>query len=222
MSGTFRIQKDYWNDGIEIFEKATISFKPGFTTLVGCNGAGKTTVLKHLKQKLDTSQIRHVDFDNVTEGGSRAIENAGYLGDMEFLMSGLISSEGENIVMNLQRIGGSIARAVNSCMADGKTELWVLLDAVDSGLSIDNVRELKSLFRTVMKDCRKRGIALYIIASANEYELVRGSMAYDVISGKYVDVPTYDDYCSLIMESAKKKKHRGRHARKTAGKKKKK
>ena len=42
-------------------------------------------------------------------------------------------------------------------------ERWILLDAVDSGYSIDNVIELKELFDLILYDSHKLGYEVYIV-----------------------------------------------------------
>ena len=87
-----------------------------------------------------------------------------------------------------------------------------MLDAIDSGLSVDNVIEYKELlFKTILEDCKKRGIEVYIIVSANEYELARGEKCFDVQNCEYVDIPDYETYRKLIINSRKYKNKRYKH-----------
>ena len=86
-------------------------------------------------------------------------------------------------------------------------ELWFLLDAVDSGLSIDNVNDLKEyLFKTVIKSERDKRV--YIIVSANAYELARKENCFDVISGKYVRFKDYEEYRDFVLKSKELKVER--------------
>jgi hypothetical protein len=92
---------------------------------------------------------------------------------------------------------------------DISNKRFILLDAIDSGFSIDNIVSLKEdLFKLIFEDARARGIELYIIASANEYELAKGENCLDVISGKYITFKDYEDYYNFILDSRKRKDKR--------------
>lgn len=87
-------------------------------------------------------------------------------------------------------------------------ERWLLLDAIDSGFSIDNVAETKDFFKMVINDFADHGYDLYIVASANEYELANGENCFDVMNGKYVQFKDYDDFKKFILRSREKKDKR--------------
>ena len=54
-----------------------------------------------------------------------------------------------------------------------------MLDAVDSGLSVDNIVDVKEqLFKTILE--YNYGNEIYIVISANEYEMARGEQCFDV------------------------------------------
>lgn len=84
-----------------------------------------------------------------------------------------------------------------------------LCDAIDSGLSIDNIIDVKKyLFDKVIQDCKKDGIDAYIIAAANEYELTNGEQCFDVYNGKYIKFADYNEYAEFIMQSRRNKEKR--------------
>lgn len=68
---------------------------------IGCNGSGKTTLINQLKRLLDKEKITYTSFDNLFDGGENARSWAGYTGDFSFLATAVMSSEGENILMNI-------------------------------------------------------------------------------------------------------------------------
>ena len=194
----FKIDKDYKDIGCDIYKKNYITLKPGITILVGCNGMGKTTLIQQLKHKLENNNIPVISFDNLHDGGSRAREKAGFYGDVDFLATSIQSSEGENINMNLGRFASQIGRFVRENR--DKTELWIFLDAVDSGLSVDNIVDLKELlFKTILNDVSDSDV--YIIASANEYELARDENCFDVYTGNYITFKNYEEYRSFIIKT---------------------
>lgn len=201
-----KIIKDYY-DQETIYEKNSVNLKTGLTVLVGCNGSGKTTMLKQIKNHCREENIPILEFDNLHDGGSNSLSAAGFFGDTNFLMEGMTSSEGEVINMNLCKFAGKMGSFVRK--HSDSERLLFLMDAIDSGLSIDYILELKNLlFKTVMDDLNAKGIEVYIVASANEYELAREEQCLDVISCKYVNINTYDDYRKLVIESRKKKNKR--------------
>lgn len=87
-------------------------------------------------------------------------------------------------------------------------ERWILLDAVDSGLSVDNIIDLKEqLFKTILEEYNF-GNEIYILISANEYEMARDEQCFDVYNGKYITFKDYEEYRKFILESKKWKEQR--------------
>jgi len=207
----FTLEKDYYGEGKNIFSKKSAAIEPGLTVLVGCNGSGKTTFLLAVKEHLKREEIPYLFYDNLRDGGDTARQKAGFFGDISFLATAICASEGENISMNIGRFAYQIGVEIDKYINGRKRpqEIWILIDAADSGLSIDNVREMKQyLFSFIMEDCKKVGIKPYFLVSANEYELVRGEQCYDVARCEYVEFKAYDEYANFIMESRKRKERR--------------
>lgn len=194
---TFKVEKDYFEEGFNLFKKSNIKIEPGLTVLVGCNGTGKTTLLNHIKSELKRDNIIHLSFDNLIDGGANARQVAGIRGNMEWLATATLSSEGENIIMNIanmaQKIGATIRKNTDA------DELWILLDAIDSGLSVDNIIEIKNLFNLIIEDGKKNGTDVYIIISANEYELARNEQCFDVYNCEYITFKDYEHYRKFII-----------------------
>ena len=205
------------NDCGNLYYRSKIAFEPGVTVLVGCNGCGKTTLIRQIKRLLEKDDIPYVAYDNLHDGGSNARQRAGFYGDVDFMATSMCSSEGENIVLNMGNMARSMG-ALTKRHPDAK-ELWFLFDAVDSGLSIDNVLDIKEyLFKTVFEHNKDKDI--YIIISANAYEMCRGEKCFDTWLCKYIDINSYDEYRDFVIKSrerkdkredsfAKKKKKRG-------------
>ena len=189
----------------DIYKKSQISINPGLTVLVGCNGSGKTTFLKLIEEKLIKNKIPVISFDNRVEGGANSVSKAGFEEDFDLLARLVTCSEGEQIKENISLKAEEIGRFVkNNFLAN---EIWILLDAVDSGFSIDNVIELKGLFETILSDLSGKK-KVYILVSANEYELCRGEQCFDVTNSKYVTFEKYDDYRDFILKNRKIKDNR--------------
>ena len=49
MSRYFNLYNDWYGDDYEIFKNYQIKIDTGLTVLVGCNGAGKTTMLNQIE-----------------------------------------------------------------------------------------------------------------------------------------------------------------------------
>ena len=236
MSRAFKMVGDPLDTGEKLFTKKEFAFNPGVTVLVGCNGTGKTTLLRCIKEQLKNDGIPVISYDNLSEGGSRAMSSASYFEDYTFVATAATSSEGENIVLNLGRLASSLrpfiqtgepqnrsdklakafARAVwGDDTEESKKEIpkerWLLFDAIDSGLSVDNIVDVKEhLFRVILEDAGDCDI--YILVSANEYEIARGENCFDVRNGKYITFKDYEAYREFILESREKKDARIRKA----------
>lgn len=205
MGQKFKIDNDTYGEGIKMYNKATIELIPGVTVLVGCNGAGKSTLLKQLYSMVQKENIPCVMFDNLKDGGNRARMNAEFCGDMTFLGTSLCSSEGENIRLNMQRFSDMIIKMFKNNPYD--QEYWIFADAVDSGFSIDNIIELKeNLFEEILDIHKKKDV--YIVVSANAYEMARGENCFDVVNGRYVPIKSYEKYRSVVLKSRDKKNKR--------------
>lgn len=200
----FKIERDYYEIDEEVYTSDEAEFMPGVTVLVGCNGSGKTTLLHQIKHALEKDKIPFYEYDNVMDGGFQSQSLAGYNGDFDFLARAIQSSEGENIRLNLEKIIKKIGQKI-SYNPDAQ-EFWILMDAVDSGLSINYIIELKEFFEFIID--MEKNIKLYIIVSTNSYELARGEECFDVRNCMYRTFKDYESYRDFIIESAKIKEER--------------
>lgn len=87
-------------------------------------------------------------------------------------------------------------------------ERWLFFDACDSGASIDVVREFKDVFNLIMTPEGMHGKDVYIIVSANSFEMARGERCYDVSIGKFCTFDSYNEYEKVILASREKKDKR--------------
>lgn len=206
MNNTFTINTKPYDD-YRIYNKKSFMIKSGLTILTGCNGAGKTTMLNHIKHELEKKNIPVFQYDNVHDGGAYAMQKAEFYGQTNLLATLFCSSEGEKINHNIAQTAVQIGDFVRK-NAD-KNEIWILFDAVDSGYSIDNIVETKQdLFYTIIEDCKNRGIEIYIVISANSYEMCSGEQCLDVWSGNYITFADYEDYKKYILKSRERKNKR--------------
>lgn len=228
MSRIIKTWRDPYDAGFSTCRKKQIEIQQGLTVLVGCNGSGKTTLLHNIKSELKKEDIPVFYYDNEKDGGNNSISESIFYGNLSFTATALCSSEGENISLNLSKIASKLRKFVETgdngdrFNALAKTlalkddneennvsnERWILLDAMDSGYSIDNVIEMKDFFDLVIKDAKEFGIELYIMISSNEYELAHESKCFDVMERKYIQFASYEDYKKFILRTREKKDKR--------------
>lgn len=216
--------RDPYDAGFSTCRRKQIEIKPGLTVLVGCNGSGKSTLLHNIRDELKRENIPYFYYDNEKDGGSHSIGESVFHQNYSLAATQLCSSEGENITLNLGKIASqwryfietgetnqnTFSKIFGSSLETTKSskERWILLDAMDSGYSIDNVIEMKELFDLIIEDSKYFNIIPYIIISSNEYELVNGSNCLDVTEGTYLTFQDYDAYKKFILHTRKKKDKR--------------
>lgn len=170
---------------------------PGYTALAGPNGAGKTTLLQQIAEWAEVNNIQVWNYSNLTHGGDIAQAEFAFHGNIGEMARCATSSEGENVAMNfsakVKDLGAEVSKARN-----GKYPLIVLLDAIDSGASIDRARELRHLFSLIEKDAAS-GVDIYLVVAANHYELVKAPAdCVNVRTGEHLSFENYDRYADFI------------------------
>ena len=226
-----KVWRNPYDTGVNMTTPRTIALEKGLTVLVGCNGAGKTTLLCNIEEQCKKQGIPVHLWDNLRSGGSNAFSSilAGYGeegDDMSMGASLFSASEGEAIKMNIGRdsrlykeffeTGYYKDRSYRfaSIFSDKyKNEISskqrvILLDAADSGLSVDSIVEVKEMFHAMLEDAEAMGLELYLVISANEYELARKENCFDVNKGKYITFKDYEDYRSFVLNSRAFKENR--------------
>lgn len=237
MSLTFNdINSFYHDEDDRLFVRKSVTIQPGITILVGCNGSGKSTLLRHIKRILEQEDIdyrRHgenpktllISYDEEQDGRTTSRELYGNSSDFVNLSRSLLSSEGENIVNN---IGNQVIKTLSFFGAyregrvdyngpeptkklyDSAERVVVLLDGIDSGLSLDVIEEVNDLFKMIVKDYQETlpDIPLYIIATSNTYEMTKGNTCINCRSMATIKFPTYESYHMFILRSRKVKARR--------------
>lgn len=217
-----KVWRDPYDIGVTFIKARNIELKEGLTVLVGCNGSGKTTLLKNIEDQCKKDKINLYSYNNLHNGGHNALSSYLFHGEMNMLADTAFRSEGEAISNNL----GFQATKFRKFLVEGEevdlaTKVFMdeedynrekearmssnkrvmLFDAIDSGLSIDQVREFKNLFRMMTQDAESLGLELYIIVSCNEFELARDMQCIDICSGKYIEIHTYDDFEKVVLKT---------------------
>ncbi len=200
----FEIIKEPFDKGTKIFKRKFITVEPGVTVLVGCNGAGKTTMLRQIENQLKKKNKKYLHFDNHSQGDHFAMDRYGFEENFNVLATMFCSSEGERIMVVLGEQAAKIGRIARNSRGE---DIYILMDAVDSGFSIDNVCELKEyLFQTVLEDHSDGDV--YIICTANSYEMARGEDCIDVESCTHRRFKDYEEYRDFVIESRRVKNER--------------
>lgn len=204
---TIETPNDYYSESDGIFLKRKISLCPGLTILVGCNGTGKTTFLQMIDETCREKGIPIFRYNNIRDGGHVGLNRLLSGGDIKGFARNIQSSEGENIVNNLAISVPEIGKFVRS--NENAKQLVITIDAIDSGLSIDGIVELKTaLFQTIIKDCKSHDQDVYIVAAANSYEMANGESCLDVRNGKYKTFKCYEDYRAFVLKTREVKDKR--------------
>lgn len=209
---TFKLHKDYWDCG-NLYTRSEHTFNSGITVLVGCNGSGKSTTLTQIREQLRAKNEPYFAFDNVKNGGSSMFQGlleGWHPGGVDALCSLACSSEGEKIHQNIMiKAQSGLGAAIQKAKENYANELFLLWDAVDSGASIDNIIELKDFFNLVIRDQKeKNDIDVFVIVSANSYEMANGESCYDINHNKYITFKNYESYKRFILKSRKFKERR--------------
>lgn len=185
-----------------IFSSQEIELRPGLTILVGCNGSGKSTFLKMIAASCKENDIPLFIYDQKSQGG--AIAQQRYLDtDMRRFMLSSMISEGEGIFNDFSAYVEQIGAFVKKNKSTTKP-IVITIDAIDSSLSINSIREFNDLFRLIASDCAKNNIEAYIVVAANSYELTRYNDCLYPAEGRYMTFAAYDNYSDFIMMTSTK------------------
>lgn len=200
----FTLSNTWYSGYNNIFKNNTLEVNTGITVLVGCNGIGKTTLLHQIKENLKDNDIPVCSYDFFEDDEKNMRQKYLANGKMRELANFVTSSEGERIIDIACDLFYKIGRMING--NPNSKEYWVLVDAIDSGLSIDGIIEVKESIGTVLEENKDKD--MYFLISANSYELVRKEKCLMVENGKYTRFFSYEDYRNYILDSREYKNKR--------------
>ena len=172
------------------------------TLLFGANGVGKSSLIKGiLKQKeikfncdkeikLYSYINNEQNFRNMNKNSNLSYEDMfnPYLINKKYNAAEL--SEGQSVIYSLQDI-------FELCMQikDDSNDSVILLDEIDSGLSIDNVDYLSDK----IKEITDKYSNIQFIITFNNFEFCRNfPKIFNMYNGKYINIESYEQYRNII------------------------
>lgn len=196
--------KNPYDQDHNLYTNDKLKLEKGSTILVGRNGVGKSTLLYEIEQFCKKNKIPVYKYDNYHEGGSNAISSYGFYHDFEAIAMTAFHSEGEQIYYNFGRVVEKIGKFVR----EHKEEPFViLLDALESGLDVEGIEQIKEMFSMVEKDAKEP----YIVCTANNYGLVHKMRCMNARTFEYLPAfEKYEDFKEFIDEQYRKDRRRGR------------
>lgn len=189
--------------------------------LVGCNGSGKSTFIKNLKYYLmnkvkevnkivlgydfsiEANKEENKDLYIEIDKNTNPKENITQLIDFDINdVRRNFMSTGENFTDRIATAFGYLKQIIKQ--NKGKS-LYLVLDDIDVGLSIDTLESLKRVLDLVCRDCKENNITYYIFLAVNSYYFTRFYKCIDVNNLKYVKFETYEAYEKFVLKSAELK-----------------
>ena len=218
-NGVIPLEKDPYDDDRTFWKSNKMSLLPGITTLVGCNGIGKTTIIDSIDRFLKSRGTPYLYFNNLGADGGHGIGNTmlgmalsgmseenGNTVDLGEAVATWSSSEGEKILSALSRFSRKILNSIKAYAGYG--EFWILFDAIDSGLSVNIIDMIKeNLFNLLLKSVPS-DFRLYIVVSSNSWEMSEGTNIFEITSLSYKNIKTYSAFKKSVLKSAQKKAER--------------
>ena len=229
---TFNIHnKDYYIEGtLYKANKLTLQANDVYC-LVGCNGIGKSTVLYQMIHDNDNSlketaydlKDDYNAFSNLFNSKKKNEYDEFYIlinkntklciKDDDSILHNLFGnfmSTGEQNVHNILPNLPNIIESLNKLEKLENKELYVMIDDLDVGVSIDVLIELAKIIDKLELKLKKLNINYYIVITANSYELARQFKCIDVINMKEISFKDYDDYANYVSETRKYKDTRNK------------
>ena len=172
------------------------------TLLFGANGVGKSSLIKGiLKQKeikfncdkeikLYSYINNEQNFRNMNKNSNLSYEDMfnPYLINKKYNADEL--SEGQSIIYSLQDIFELCEQ-----IKDNSNDSVILLDEIDSGLSIDNVDYLSDK----IKEITDKYSNIQFIITFNNFEFCRNfPKVFNMYNGKYINIESYEQYRNII------------------------
>lgn len=205
--------------------------------LVGCNGSGKTTVIEKMTQFLKYAGAKDIsetkEFNPMSgfmsslrkeekkpnayfmsfDKGARFVSTDKdgtnswlYKVDMDKIF-GTMSSNGESVVRRLNGALKAIKICIDKCLKE-QVPLWIFIDDVDAGTSIDVICELKENLVYVNEHLNKHNLEHYIIVTSNSFEFARDLDCLYVRDMSPIKFTQYEEFKEFVLKTRKEKEKR--------------
>ena len=215
----FKNEKLYKNNSIELEENNVY-------VLTGCNGIGKSTLIFQITEDRPTSLshfaynllndyngynsfVNHFNDDKPNSDSDvyylsiNKRTNARGINPSPFAkISSQFKSSGEQLIYNmlpcLEIVDKELERLKNKI-------LYLLLDDLDVGTSLDVILEEKLVIKRFIKTLEENNTKYIICISANNYELTKLGTCIDCVTLKPIEFKDYDDYVNYVVSTRKYK-----------------
>lgn len=218
-----------YEKGDILFLKGSVKIPEGLTVITGCNGSGKSTLLDIIEKRYKGNDDWYIVSHREKEDGrGNSVSSYLYMGDYRAIASVFEASEGEAVFRNYaNKVYQEIAAFRDTKIASRNPEeiglfrykyiqmnkaknLLVILDGIDSGVSLDMTIDIKNFLHTILEDLHTRipEVPVYILASSNSWEFCEGERCLDARSLNFKKFSSYEEYRKYILDSRKKKERR--------------
>lgn len=192
--------------------------------LVGCNGLGKSTLIRQICHDCDTS-LDHFAHNLLDDYNGRS-SFARFFSDQDeepkepttfYLPIDRSSSAygfGDDalfaeITSNFMSTGEALAHDLGPCLAIVKKELprlrgkeiYVLLDDLDVGVSLDVIADERRVIDAMARDLEANGTRYAILVAANNYELAKGLECISCADLSPVSFGSYEEYRDFVLSA---------------------
>lgn len=193
--------------------------------LVGCNGLGKSTLIRQICHDCDTSLDRFAH--NLLDDYNGLSTFARFFSDQEeakepetFYLpidrsSNVRGFDTDSLVAEaasyFMSTGESLAHDLSPCLAIVKRELprlkgkeiYILLDDLDVGVSLDVIEDERCVIDAMARDLEANGTRYAILVAANNYELAKGLECINCADLSPVSFGSYEEYRDFVLSARK-------------------
>lgn len=193
------------NIGRKLYAESHATFIANeINTIIGCNSSGKSTMINKIDEILFSNGYPYVFYDNIDNSfkwlHERIHESIHYKNLSEGEIIAKASGKYINVIADIIR--GTIIRDKKFRKYRDLDNIFLLLDSIDSGYSIDNIINLSGILNGLICLTKENNKKLYIIAAANNFEFIKGNRSWDVQASKEIVFNDYDSYRQRIIETS--------------------
>lgn len=196
------INKIYCNDKRLHFKELEI--KGRLNILVGGNGVGKTTLLNGIKRKEyeieSTTPIEIKQYSNSKDNYRVKTSANMTTPQMITQANAKFMSEGQSILYSLISFLGNIEKEAERLLEEKKS-LIVILDEVDSGLSVDAINVLMHIIIDILNT--HMNVQFFISSNNYHFTFVHNNII-NMYNGKYQKINSYEEYFNLMISGMQK------------------